>query len=99
LTQWPDSAQHATVSDTAQTPLQQTLRWLTTHAGFPASRLPDRAELLVLLGAVAAAGEEGTGQNGRTGGPLAGASFNAQLRSYTIQRRHAHVKCDNSAKV
>ena len=85
------------MSDTAQTPWQQTLRWLTAHAGFPARRLPDKAELLLLI-ATAAADEEletRKPQNARI--PL-NANFNAQIRNYTAQRRRAHIKCDNSAK-
>ena len=85
------------MSDPAQTPLQQTLRWLTNYAGFPARRLPDKAELLLLI-ATAAANEDlevKPPQNARLAfNPL----YNAQIRNYTAQRRRAHIKCDNSAK-
>lgn len=48
----------------------------------------------------AIAGQEASSASSRAGRPLAGnTTFNAQLRSYTIQRRRVHVKCDNSAKV
>lgn len=77
--------------------LQQSFRWLAANAG-PAGRLPPQAELLVLV-AAAAAMEESSAHNGPARGPAAGNTFNAQLRSYTIQRRRVHVKCDNSAKV
>ena len=85
------------MTDSAPTPLLQTLRWLTAHAGFPATRLPDKAELLLLI-ATAAANldlEVKTPQNARI--PI-NKNFNAELRNYTAQRRHAHIKCDNSAK-
>ena len=58
------------MSAPAQTPLQQTLRWMTTHAGFPARRLPDKAELLlliatavILMGKLALGGSESPGDD------------------------------------
>lgn len=81
-----------------QTPLQQTVRWLATHTGFPARRLPDKAELLVLI-ATAAASEEGHA----TGTPanatlIKNKTFAAQMRNYTAMRRRTHINSDNSAK-
>ena len=87
----------AAVSDQTQTPLQQTLRWMTTHAGFPARRLPDKAELLLLI-ATAAADEELEVRNPANAKIPFNPTFNAQIRNYTAQRRRAHIKCDNSAK-
>lgn len=83
--------------DTVQTPWQQTLHWLTAHAGFPARRLPDRAELLLLI-ATAAADEDSETRNPQNAKIPFNTTFNAQIRNYTAQRRRAHVKCDNSAK-
>lgn len=86
------------MTPTAQPPFQQTLRWLSTHARFPAQRLPEKAELLVLI-ATAAATEEGN-----TAGKPANAmivknkDFAAQMRNYTAMRRRTHITCDNSAK-
>jgi len=80
-----------------QTPWQQTLGWLTAHAGFPARRLPDRAELLLLI-ATAAADEELEARNPQNAKIPFNANFNARIRHYTAQRRRAHIKCDNSAK-
>jgi len=85
------------VSDQAETPLQQTLRWMTTHAGFPARRLPDKAELLLLI-ATAAATEELEVTNPANAKIPLNPTFNAQIRNYTAQRRRAHIRCDNSAK-
>ena len=85
------------MSDTTQTPLQQTLRWMTTHAGFPARRLPDKAELLLLI-ASAAAEEDLEMRNPQNAKIPFNTTFNAQIRNYTAQRRRAHIKCDNSAK-
>ena len=78
----------------------QTLRWMTSHTRFPASRLPDKAELLVLI-ATAAAEEEQELQSRQKAAPGVpyNATYNAQIRNYTIKRRHAHKTCDNSAKV
>lgn len=85
------------MSDTTQTPLQQTLRWMTTHAGFPARRLPDKAELLLLI-ATAAADEDLETRKPQNAKISFNPTFNAQIRNYTAQRRRAHLKCDNSAK-
>ena len=86
------------MTTTAQLPFHQTLRWLSTHTRFPAQRLPDKAELLVLI-ATAAATEE----SNATGTPanavlIKNKTYAAQMRYYTAQRRRAHITCDNSAK-
>jgi hypothetical protein len=85
------------VSEPALTPFQLTIRWLGANAGFPASRLPDKAELLLLIATAAADAdlEVRAPQNAKI--PF-NPTFNAQIRNYTAQRRRAHLKCDNSAK-
>jgi hypothetical protein len=87
------------VSTTTQTPLQQTVRWMAAHARFPAQRLPEKAELLVLI-ATAAATEENKAATGpvNAGPVVRNKIFAAQMRNYTAQRRRAHINCDNSAK-
>ena len=85
------------MSEKAQTPFQQTLRWMTIHAGFPVRRLPDKAELLVLI-ATAAADEELETRDPQNAKIPFNSNYNAQMRNYTAQRRKAHIKCDNSAK-
>lgn len=85
------------MSATTQTPLQQTIRWMTTHAGFPARRLPEKAELLLLI-ATAAAAEDLEVKNAVNARIPFNSNYNAQIRNYTAQRRRAHIKCDNSAK-
>ncbi|MEI6106931.1 MAG: hypothetical protein WCR49_07925, partial [Opitutae bacterium] len=97
LTPRMNSPQHAGVSAPAQTPLQQTIRWMTNHAGFPARRLPDKAELLLLI-ATAAADEDLEVKNAVNAKIPFNPIYNAQIRNYTAQRRRAHIKCDNSAK-
>ncbi len=70
---------------------------MTTHAGFPARRLPDKAELLLLI-ATAAADEDLEDKNAVNAKIPFNPIYNAQIRNYTAQRRRAHIKCDNSAK-
>ncbi len=82
----------------AQPPFQQTLRWLAAHTGFPARRLPEKAELLVLI-ATAAATEESTAVGTPANALLVkNKTFAAQMRNYTAMRRRAHINSDNSAK-
>ena len=85
------------MTETSPTPLLSTLRWLTAHAGFPATRLPDKAELLLLI-ATAAANEDRGNISRQSTIPGSHRNFNAEIRNYTAQRRRAHIKCDNSAK-
>lgn len=85
------------MSSTAQNPLQNTLQWLTAHARFPAQRLPEKAELLLLI-ATAAASEDLEVKNPANAHIPFNPNYNAQIRNYTAQRRRAHIKCDNSAK-
>jgi len=73
------------------------LRWLATHTGFPATRLPAPAERLVLF-AAAAAVAPGRSSQLPPAGHLRDPNFAANLRRYTAQRRRVHIKCDNSAK-
>lgn len=85
------------MAEPAPSPLLTTLRWLSTHAGFPASRLSEKAELLLLF-AAAAAGEDLATSNPYHVGMLKNPNFSAQMRNYTAQRRRVHMKSDNSAK-
>jgi hypothetical protein len=77
--------------------LAKTIRWLGAHAGFPASRLAARAEILLCLAALAEADA-----------PAPGGGFQLQrrivpegaaLRSHALRRSHAQFKSDNSSKV
>lgn len=86
------------MSDTAQTPLQKTISWLTVHTGFPERRLPDKAELLLLISAAAAQEDLDSKRAQKKPGLQFNPTYNAQLRNYTAQRRRAHITCDNSAK-
>jgi len=85
------------LSDSSPTPFLQTVRWLAAYAGFPATRLPERAELLLLI-ATAGAGENLETSNPYHVGMLRNPNFAAEIRNYTAMRRRVHLKCDNSAK-
>ena len=86
------------MSTTTQTPLQQTVRWMATHARFPAQRLPDKAELLLLIATAAATKEGGAPAGPVNATVVRNKTFAAQMRSYTAMRRRAHINSDNSAK-
>lgn len=76
-----------------------TLRWLATHAGFPARRLPVKAELM--LCAAAAAAEENR-QEVAAGMHLIARkdpALQASQKALAMRRNRVHFKCDNSAKV
>ncbi len=81
----------------APSPFSQTVTWLAAHTRFPASRLPEKAELLVLI-ATAAATQDLATSNPYHVGMLSNNGFTAQMRNYTAQRRKVHIVCDNSAK-
>ncbi len=85
------------MTDSAPTPLLLTIRWLAAHAGFPATRLPEKAELLLLI-ATAAANEDLAVKNPQNARIPFNSNYSAQIRNYTAQRRRTHIKCDNSAK-
>lgn len=89
------------LNESATLPPQSVLHWLAAHAGFPARRLPAKAETLILF-AAAAAHEERTveGSNfGRFPVPGQTAGESASLKARAERRKLVHFKCDNSAKV
>jgi len=78
--------------------------WLARHTGFPASRLTDRAEQLLLIGGLAQ--DENLPIRSSTGTlslvPGAADTENAQRaaqRTFAELRKRVHFKCDNGAKV
>jgi hypothetical protein len=80
-------------------PLLLTLRWLTQHARFPASRLASGAETLVLLAAAAQADEANPGHRPDFTVKSRDVARDAALRAHSERRKLVHFKCDNSAKV
>jgi hypothetical protein len=99
----PDRSRHSGgVSDSVPaSSLLTTLRWLSAHTRFPASRLPAKAETLLLI--ATAAQQEETNANANASGLFHiksrdGAKESA-LRAHALRRSMVHFKCDNSAKV
>lgn len=86
------------VSAAEQTSFQKTILWLANHTGFPASRLPNRPELLLLIATAAAQEDLGARPPQKKPGLQFNPTFAAQIRNYTAQRRRVHITCDNSAK-
>jgi hypothetical protein len=78
-------------------PLRDTVRWLSTHTRFPATRLETNAETLLCFAAAAAA-EEAETQRRFLIKPRDPAQTSAQ-RTHALRRSQVHFKCDNSAKV
>lgn len=89
------------VSDSVRNfPSVPMLRWLSTHAGFPARRLPASAEALLCL-ADAAAGESTPIDSSAANFGLQRREGNkdAAMRAHALRRSRVYFKCDNSAKV
>lgn len=97
LTPTPDRPHPPPVPTPAESPFLQTLRWLAAHARLPAQRLPEKAELLVLI-ATAAAMEGGPDRGPANAMIVKNKDFAAQIRNYTAMRRRVHITSDNSAK-
>ena len=70
-------------------PLRDTVRWLSAHARFPASRLETRSEVLLCV-ALAGARHLIKSRDG---------AKDAAARDYAYRRSKVHYVCDNSAKV
>ena len=85
------------MNTTSSDPLRDTVRWLSLHTRFPASRLPAPAETLLCFAAAAAA-EEAEEQRRFLIKPRDPAQTSA-LRTHALRRSQVHFKCDNSAKV
>ena len=83
--------------NSASEPFRVVLRWLASHAGFPAGRLPAQAEKLVCVAALAAAedAEEQERYLVQRNDPAQAAA----LRAHGLRRSQVHYKSDNSAKV
>lgn len=85
------------MSGTRENPMTRTVRWMASHAGFPARRLEKRAEALLCVGMLAEAQEAADRERfliERRDG-----AKDAALRAHAMRRSLVHYKCDNSAKV
>ncbi len=80
------------------TPLQQTLRWLATHANFPAARLPARAETLLLIATAAEQEEIALHRAPRFLIERNDKAGDASLKAYAMNRSLAHYVCNNGQK-
>jgi hypothetical protein len=78
-------------------PFRDTLLWLARHTGFPARRLPAKAQTLVCVAALASA-EEARAQQ-RFLLQRRDSAQTSALRAHGLRRSQVHFKCDNSAKV
>jgi hypothetical protein len=81
----------------APDPFRETVRWLKLNTRFPASRLENRAEVLLCLAAVAAT--EDAAQRQRFLIQSRDPAQTSALRAHGLRRSQVHFKCDNSAKV
>jgi hypothetical protein len=77
--------------------MRETLRWLAQHAGFPAARLPAKAEALVCVAALASAEEAREHQRYLI--ERCNPAQVSALKAHGLRRSQVHFKCDNSAKV
>ena len=85
------------MSTVSTDPLKDTLLWLTHHTGFPARRLPAKAEALVCVAALAAVEEAREQQRFLL--QRRDPAQTSALRAHGLRRSQVHFKCDNSAKV
>lgn len=80
-------------------PLHTTVRWLSAHTRFPASRLEKRAETLLCVAALAIAEEAAELAGTRHLVKSRDGAKDSAARTYAHRRSKAHYVCDNSAKV
>jgi len=85
-----------TASESA--PLLTTLRWLSAQVNFPASRLPDAAERLLLMSVVHEV-EEIAFNASKTPIQRRENAKESAMRAHAMRRSLVHFRCDNSAKV
>jgi len=83
--------------DLSPNPLRDTVRWLAVHARFPAARLEARAETLLCMAALAAAGAEA--ENQRFLVQSRDKAKDSALRAHNMRRSLAHYVSDNKQKV
>jgi len=84
-------------STTDSDSMRDLLRWLVQYAGFPARRLPAKAEAVLCVAALAATEEEQERQRFLI--QRRDPAQTSALRQHGLRRSQVHFKCDNSAKV
>ena len=74
------------------------LRWFADNANFPASRLPNRAEQLLLIVTAAELEQVALQRSPRFLVERNNIAADASLRAYTKNRSLAHYVCNNAQK-
>jgi hypothetical protein len=85
-----------TASDSV--PFLNILRWLSAQVNFPASRLPDAAERLLLMSVVNEVEETAFNATKKPIQRRENAKESA-MRAHAMRRSLVHYRCDNGAKV
>ncbi len=80
------------------TPFQKTVSWLAAHANFPAYRLPDKAELMVLIVTAAEQEQVALQRSPRFLVESNNVAADASLKAYNMNRSLAHYVCNNGQK-
>jgi hypothetical protein len=86
------------VSEIDSPPLLKTVRWLAAHASFPATRLPARAETLLLIATAAEQEQVELQRSPRFLVERNDKASDSSLRAYTMNRSLAHYVCNNAQK-
>ena len=82
----------------APSPYLQTLRWLSVNANFPVSRLPERAETLLLISTAALQEEVALQRSPRFLVERNDVVKDSSLKAYKMSRSLAHYVCNNAQK-
>ena len=82
----------------AATPFLNTVRWLSAYAGFPAARLPARAELLLLMSTAAEEEQVALQRSPRFLVERNDKASDSSLKAYAMNRSLAHYVCNNGQK-
>ena len=86
------------MSASETTPFQKTVSWLVAHAHFPASRLPAKAETLLLIATAAEQEEVALQRSPRFLVERNNIAADSSLKAYTMNRSLAHYVCNNAQK-
>ncbi len=90
--------QDSGVTRPVSTPFLTTVRWLSAYAGFPAARLPARAEILLLISTAAEEEQVALQRSPRFLVERNDKASDASLKAYTMNRSLAHYVSNNAQK-
>lgn len=88
----------APVTRPVDRPLTATVRWLSKHAGFPAARLPARAEVLLLIATAAEEEQVALQRSPRFLVERNNVASDSSRKSYAKTRSLVHYVCNNAQK-